>query len=102
MLFSINNIPWEVVFVSPYDEILRKPDGTFTIGVTDRETQTIYISYELYGELLRKVISHEVCHSAIFSYDYDMDIPDEECLCDVLATHGAEVDFLTDRILEEI
>lgn len=96
----INGVEWTVIFVDPYDERLFM-DGDFTIGMTDLDHHEIYIANNLPDQLLWDCIKHEMCHGALFSYGYDLDVPDEECLCQIMEAHGEEIIQLADIIYKE-
>lgn len=72
-MININGEIWGLAFVSPFDSILQRLDGTYTIGVCDNDTKTIYISNVLEGQLLKKVLCHELTHCAMFSYHIYLD-----------------------------
>lgn len=67
--FYMNGDFWTVRFVSPTNKILVDRTGTLTIGVSDYETQTVYLANNLYGEKLNRVFIHELGHCALFSYN---------------------------------
>lgn len=97
-MYRMNGFEWDINLVEPYSPMLRRSDGSFTVGMCDRETQNIYISYQLQGEFLRKVLIHEVCHSAMMSYGIIMSIEQEELFCDLIATYGDEIFEIADRV----
>lgn len=99
-MFVINGIDWKIEFVSPTNSILQRQDGSLTVGCTDVETRTIYLSDMLTGEFLRKVICHELCHAFSFSYGIEMTIEEEERLCDFIATYGIEIIELADMVYQ--
>lgn len=101
-MFKCNGKTWNLAFVEPYNDNLTRSDGSRTVGVTDNNTKCIYINNRLEGAFLKKVIIHEVCHSAMFSYEIDMDIQQEEFLCDWVATYGEEVFDIVDGICKVI
>lgn len=78
--------------------MLRRSDGGYTVGMCDRTLQTIYVSSALQGEFLRKVLIHEVCHSAMMSYGIIMSIEQEELFCDLISTYGDEIFEIADRV----
>lgn len=90
-MFNINGVIWNLKFVSPYSKLLMRSNGTYTIGMTDAETQTIYLSDDLYDGLLHKVIRHELCHAYCISYGIYLPIEFEEILCDSIATYGESI-----------
>lgn len=66
--FNMNGYEWRIIKVSPYSEVLIDRTGTLTVATTDPHNQTIYISFNLYGDFLTRVIIHELGHAAMFSY----------------------------------
>lgn len=98
MYFTINGIEWNIRFVHPMSKELLRSDKSRTVGVTDWGKRTVFLSDMLYGAFLRKVFIHEVCHCAMFSYGIDMDIEQEEFLCDWVATYGDEVFAIVDDV----
>ena len=99
MFFTINGTNWRVQYENPLSDELRRSDGTISLGVTDRNTHTIYLSNALHGHIERKVLIHEVCHAICMSYDVHLPIEQEEVLCDFVATYGDEVFGIVDMIL---
>lgn len=99
MIFSINGTIWQVQYENSNSSELRRSDNTISLGVTDRNTHTIYLSNALHGHMQRKVLIHEVCHAICMSYDVYLPIEQEEILCDFVATYGDEVFGIVDMIL---
>lgn len=69
-----------------------------TIGMCDRSTHEICLSDRLRGAMLRKVLIHEVTHSAMMSYRIDMSVEQEELFCDLVATYGDEIFEVADSL----
>ena len=101
-MYKINGITWYMIRVRSDSPMLMRSDGSITVGMCDRETQTIYISDALNGRFLRKVLLHEICHSAMFSYGIDMSGDQEELFCDLLATYGDEIIAITDSVFKAL
>lgn len=101
-MFKINDKTWEIVKISRQNPMLMRSDGSRTVGMTDRNTQTIYIADDLRGGFLDKVLCHELCHAFCLSYNIYMDIETEEIVADFLATYGREVFKIADRLLLKI
>lgn len=104
-MYVMNGKVWQIKYVSPYSDMLRRSDGSVTVGMCDRNTNTIYVADNLQSQFLRKVLLHEVTHSAIFSYGIDMSVENEELFCDLLATYGDEIIGVVDsmfKILSEV
>ena len=90
-MFEINGEYWYVRFVDPDHPIFLMENGEYTIGTCDDYTKTIYLANNLEGSLLRKVLSHEIVHSAMFSYNVYLSYEQEEILADIIATYGREI-----------
>ena len=73
-MFLINGIYWKLAFVAPDFPLLQRFNGEYTIGACDNLTRTIYISNIISGDLLRKVLCHEITHAAMFSYNVNLSI----------------------------
>lgn len=99
MEFEINNVKWNIIFVSPYDECLIRSDGSRTVGMTDGSKNIICLSNRLKGAFLRHVLAHELCHSFCLSYDLHIPISEEERLADWIATYGTELVYLLDDLM---
>ena len=46
-MIKINGETWEIYLVSPHHNMLRTPDGSFTLGSCDVRYHTIYINKNL-------------------------------------------------------
>ena len=101
-MFEINRLFWKIEFKSPKDEVFIRSDGSYTIGCTDYKDKIIYLSNDLYGKLLHKVLIHEISHAFVMSYGIYMDIYSEEVLCDFLATYAKDILHLSNEIYERI
>lgn len=94
----MNGLKWSVYVVEPFSSMLRRSDDGYAVGMCDRAEQAIYVSDMLQGPFLRKVLIHEVCHSAMMSYGISMSIEQEELFCDLIATYGDEIFEVADRM----
>lgn len=101
MIFYVNGYEWGIVFVPWDDPHLWFGDG-FTLGVTDRKTHTVFIANDLDLDKLFYVLKHELCHVFVYSYQYDLDIPDEECLCQIVEVYGNDIDYLANNLYRRI
>lgn len=79
-----------------------RSDNTFTIGSCDNNTKTIYLCNCLSDEMLRKVLCHEIVHAAMFSYNIQLTLDQEEFLADLIATYGQEIIYITNKIFNKI
>lgn len=100
-MFNINGVTWRVLLTSPVHPMLIRSDGSLTIGACDNDTKSIYINEDLDPQLMKKVLCHEVAHAAMFSYDVELDIDQEELLADLMATYGQEIIYTTNKIINE-
>lgn len=97
----INGDVWRVVTVGPDDPRLMDRTGSTRIATTDPMTYCVYVSREVRGELLERVIRHEAAHCAMISYDLMAQlrrlipesswVPVEEWVCNFLADYGPEI-----------
>lgn len=87
---------------SPFHPTLQRSDGTYTIGACDDLAKTIYVSEDLEGPLMKKVLCHEMTHAAMFSYNVELDYAQEEILADLIATYGSEIIEMTNQIFQKI
>lgn len=101
MFFTINGTIWHIQYKNSNSSELRRSDNTISLGVTDRNTHTIYLSNALRGFMQRKVLIHEVCHAICMSYDVYLPIEQEEILCDFVATYGDEVFDIVEKLVFE-
>lgn len=99
-MFVINGYEWNIVFVNPSSDNLRRSDGSITVGVTDFNTKCVYLSNLLKGAFLRKVMAHELTHCFCFSYGIEMDIEEEEFMADWISLYGTDLVYLLDDLMQ--
>lgn len=102
--FVMNDIIWRVYFVHPSSVYLIDRTGNRTVATTDVRTKCVYLSEELYGDFLKRVVLHELGHCALYSYGLLDDIhkvitpskwvESEEWICNLIADYG-EIIFNT-------
>lgn len=97
-MFLINNIYWKLTFVEPNYPLLINYDGDYSIGACDNLTRTIYINNTLTGNLLKKVLCHQLTHAAMFSYGVTLSLQQEELIADLISTYGEEIIYTTNKI----
>lgn len=97
-MLNINGENWRVILVSPFHPGLRRNDQGFTLGTCDDITKTIYINEELDDAYLWKVLCHELTHAAMFSYNVELTLDQEELLADLIATYGQEIIEITNKM----
>ena len=101
-MFTINGIDWEIIYVNPFSDDLRRSDGSLTVGVTDMPKRSVFLSNRLRGAFLRKVLSHELVHCFMFSYSIHIPIEEEEYIADWVATYGTDLIYLLDDLMRGI
>ena len=109
MNFSVNRISWTVIFVSPLSNALIDRTGKRTLATTSPVERCVYISNNIYGNKLTKVIRHELGHVIMVSYGLLPDIFKlvrdgdvigvEEYICNFNAEYGDEITSITREIL---
>lgn len=99
-MFLINNVYWKLAFVPANFPLLRRigGDGSFSIGACDNLTRTIYINENLQGQLLKKVLCHQITHAAMFSYNVNLSLQQQELIADLISTYGEEIIYTTNKI----
>ena len=101
-MFLINNIYWKLTFVPPNFPLLQRLNGQYSIGSCDNLTRTIYINQNLQGVLLKKVLCHQITHAAMFSYNVNLSIEQEELIADLISTYGQEIIYVTNKIFNKL
>lgn len=51
---------------------------------------------------LKKVLCHEIVHAAMFSYNVDLTLEQEELVADLIATYGEEIIDITNQMFKKI
>ena len=101
-MININGEEWRVCLVSANHPALRRSDGSWSIGACDDYVKTIFIYEELDYPLMKKVLSHELTHAAMFSYNIELSYGQEELLADIIATYGQEIVCKTNLFFKRI
>lgn len=102
MTIEINHEFWDIVFVMPNDPVLHTSMGDFSIGVCDDNLKCIFINCILDEQKMKKVLCHEITHAAMFSYNIDLSIEQEELVADLMATFGQEIISQTHYVFYEL
>lgn len=99
--FTMNGYEWRVCFVDPRDPMLVDRTGNLTVATTDPSTLTVYLSDDLEGGFLKRVLVHELGHCALFSFDLlgdihrmvmpSMWVEAEEWVCNFIADYGLRI-----------
>ena len=90
-MININGEEWRVLLVSPFHPQLQRSDGSWSIGACDDMLKTIYVCEDLNLTMMKKVLCHEITHAAMFSYNIEMNLAQEELFADLVATYGQEI-----------
>ena len=101
-MLDINGVSWKVLLVPPTYPFLQRRDGSFAYGACDNDTRCIYINDELNLSLTKRVLCHEITHAAMFSYETDLTLEQEELLADLIATYGQEIISKTNEIFKRL
>ena len=103
-MFTINGETWHIVIVSPWHPALQKDNGDYALGMCYDGNKTIYISaaIEEDSSLFWKVLCHEITHAAMFSYNVDLNIDQEELIAELISTYGFEIIEITNKIFYHI
>lgn len=99
--FVMNGYFWRVQTVPPDSSMLVDRTGHSRVATTDPATQCIYLSDQLSGSFLNRVLLHELGHVVMLSYGLIITIrtklPEylwidaEEWCCNFIADYGAEI-----------
>lgn len=101
-MFTINNETWTVEYCHPQHPKLQQSDRHYAIGVCDDYDKTIYLNHNLHGAFLLKVLCHEITHAAMFSYNIELTLEQEELLANLIATYGKEIIDITNVMFKKI
>lgn len=101
-MFTINGVRWRIKYVNYNHPMLRRTDGSYTLGVCDNNSKMIYITEGLSLKKLRHVLAHEVTHAAMFSYSVVLDSFQQELIADLIATYGDEIINITNQIFSKL
>lgn len=101
-MFKINGETWRILLVEPFDSVLQRSDGTWSIGSCDDLNKIICLDHTLPDPLIKKVLAHEITHAAMFSYNIDLDYEQEEMLADIISRYGQEIISITNRMFNSM
>lgn len=101
-MFQINGENWSIYAVPPSHPTLYRSDGSLSVASCDDNEKTIYINNTLYGDFLKRVLCHEITHAAMFSYNVNLTVDQEELLADLIATYGHEIIYITNKVFKKI
>ena len=107
--FYMNGLRWNVRWTKSTDPILVDRTGSLTVAVTDSDSMTIYLSNQLSGSFLNRVLIHELGHCVMYSYGLVNEIHRmckkrywiemEEFCANLLADYGNQIFGLAYAIL---
>ena len=101
-MISINGETWRVCLASANHPALQRQNGSYSIGACDDLAKPIYINENLSDAMIKKVLSHELTHAAMFSYNIELSYQQEELLADLVATYGQEIICTTNMFCKRI
>jgi len=101
-MFNINGIDWRISYVAPTHNMLYRSDGSLALGMCDNDSRMIYINEILDNAYLKRVMCHEITHAAMFSYNVNLSLEQEELLADLVATYGEEIIDITNKIFKKL
>ena len=101
-MFDINGVIWKIKFVSSNHPKIQKSNGATALGACDNDTHLIYINELVPYYKLKKVLCHEITHAAMFSYNINLTIDQEELIADLIASYGEEIILITNKIFKKI
>lgn len=97
--FYLNGIYWRVRFVNPNSIYLMDRTRNMRLATTDISSHYIFLNDRLEGDLLIRVLLHELGHATMASYGLiddlhrfvkkDYWIEAEEWVCNLIADYGA-------------
>lgn len=73
-----------------------------SVGACDDASKTIYLNGNLRGDFLKKVLCHELTHAAMFSYNVELSLEQEELLAELIATYGEEIIEMTNILFYKL
>lgn len=100
MKIKVNGINWNIKFVNSLNHNLLNNNGIYTFGVTDNNLKSVFLSDKISGELLYKVLCHELCHVYCFSYGIYLTVEEEERLAQFISEYGKSIISDTDYLLK--
>ena len=74
-----------------------RSDGSYALGVCNDGTKTIYLNNTMSQYMVKKVLTHEVTHAAMFSYNVDLCPRQEELVAMLIDTYGHEIINITNQ-----
>ncbi len=97
----MNGYLWHVKFTNPYDQKLVDRTRNLRVATTDPNDLCVYLSEELEGDFLIRVLVHELAHCTMISFNlieeiHRMVYPEywieaEEWVCNFIADYGMQM-----------
>lgn len=107
--FVVNGDFWRVMMVDKRSGYLVDRTRKKRLATTDPNTMTVYLSSELHGSMLIRVLVHEIGHCFMWSYDLFDEIhrmvkpqywiEAEEWICNFVADYGMSIYDRASKIL---
>lgn len=98
---TINGLVWQVFFVEKgHSELADDNGGQPAYGIALFRKCNIFIDRGLPRQLLKQTLTHELVHAIAFSYGTNIDLENEEKICDFIAAHFDELKTLRKTILK--
>lgn len=91
MMININGVEWDIKFVPSTHPILQRSSGEYAMGVCDGSQRIIALSEDIPRWMLHGILAHEITHAAMFSYDIDLSLEQEELVADLIEDFGSEI-----------
>lgn len=98
----MNGIAWHIRLVKSNSPILKRSDGSWSVGACDKNDRCIYLSENLHGSFLERVLCHELTHAACLSWNVSISMETEELICDFMSKHGKEIIYILDNLMRNI
>ena len=90
------------IFVEKDNEKLQRSDDSYILGSCNNNTNIIYLREDLYGRSLKKVLCHELTYAAMFSYQINLTLDQEELIADFIVTYGEEIISITNYLFKKL
>jgi hypothetical protein len=98
---TITDQKWDVFFTDAHDPELVV-DGTYRMGTTWPARYEIYISNEIKGDRLKRILSHELVHALIESSQIvKSESYTEEDLCEFMAIYAKPLAEFVDSLFNK-
>lgn len=99
--FDVGGLHWDVQFTNPTNRMLIDRTNRYRLATTDFNTMTVYLSNAIQGDMLPRVLIHEIGHCVIYAYGLIDEIhrmvkrqywiEAEEFICNFVADYGLAI-----------